>query len=275
MTDWTMPEGRILEGSLDKLVGMVSGEIGWLVFNNPERRNACSRAMWDVIPGLIDALNADPDVKVIILTGAGGKAFVSGADISEFEEQRASPAASEAYRIASDGAFASIELSAKPTIAMISGACVGGGLATALSCDIRIAREGSRFGIPAAKLGIGYPFGGVQKLVSLIGPARTKQVLFTAELCNARTAYEIGLINEIVEADQLEPRVLVLAGMIAENAPLSIAASKLSVDNSVKDAGSRDMEAIERAISVAMLGGDIKEGHRAFMEKRKPEFKGR
>lgn len=274
MTDQHLPEGRRLEGSLEKLVGIVSGEIGWLVFNNPERRNACSRAMWDALPGLIEGLNADPAVKVIILTGAGGKAFVSGADISEFEEQRASPEASEAYRIASDGAFASIEQSGKPTIAMISGACVGGGLATALSCDIRIAREGSRFGIPAAKLGIGYPFGGVQKLVSLIGPARTKQVLFTAELCSAETACQIGLINEIVGADDLEPRVMQIAGMIAENAPLSIASSKLSVDQAVKDAEARDPSEIEARISRAMLSDDIKEGHRAFMEKRKPDFKG-
>jgi enoyl-CoA hydratase/carnithine racemase len=266
--------GHAVDGTIDKLIGHADGAIGWLIFNNPERRNAVSLDMWAAVPPIIAAFHADPSIKAIVLTGSGGKAFVSGADISEFEKTRSSHEANDEYRRISGLAGAAIARSAKPTIAMIRGVCIGGGLATALNCDLRIASEGSRFGIPAARLGIGYPFAGIQRLVALVGPAQAKAIMFTARHYPAIEAQAIGLINETVADGALEERTLELAGMIAANAPLSIAASKLAIDEAVKDPGDRDIAAITEAVSRAMGSDDFKEGRRAFMEKRSPVFTG-
>lgn len=275
MADWQIPEGERARGSLDKLVGVMAGPVGWLVFNNPERRNAVSRAMWDAVPGLLDEFSANANIRVIVLTGAGGKAFVSGADISEFKEQRESAKAEAAYSAASQGAFAAIASCPIPTLAMINGACVGGGLATALSCDIRVASEGSRLGVPAARLGIGYPLSGIETLVSLVRPANAKQLLYTAELLPANRAHEMGLINEVVPAERLGARVSELIEMIAANAPLSQAAAKIAIDHVVSASRGADDGRVQAAIDRAMTSDDVKEGHQAFLEKRKPVFRGR
>lgn len=268
------PGGHAVDGTIDKLVGHADGAIGWLIFNNPERRNAVSLEMWRAVPPIMAAFRDDRAIKVIVLTGSGGKAFVSGADISEFEKTRNSHEANDEYRRISGLAGAAIARSAKPTIAMIRGVCIGGGLATALNCDLRIASEGSRFGIPAAKLGIGYPFAGIQRLVALVGPAQAKAIMFTARHYSAAEAQAIGLINETVADGSLEERTLELASMIAANAPLSIAASKLAIDEAVKDPADRDTESVKDAVSRAMASDDFKEGRRAFMEKRPPIFTG-
>ncbi len=268
------PGGHAVDGTIDKLIGHADGAIGWLIFNNPARRNAVSLDMWAAVPTIMSAFHEDPAIKVIILTGAGGKAFVSGADISEFEKTRSSAESNDEYRQISGRAGAAIAQSAKPTIAMIRGACIGGGLATAMNCDLRIASEGSRFGVPAARLGIGYPFAGILRLVSLVGPAHAKAIMFTARHYSAFEAQSIGLINEMVSEESLEQRILELAGMIAANAPLSIAASKLAIDEAVKDPGDRNVAAVGEAVSRAMGSNDFKEGRRAFMEKRPPLFSG-
>ena len=275
MTEWTFPEGTRLAESVDKLVGIADGPIGWIVYNNPERRNALSRDMWEAIPALLAAFEALEETKLLILTGAGGKAFISGADISEFENLREGAAPEDDARRVRGQSGADIADCRLPTIAMISGACVGGGLATALNCDIRIAAEGSRFGIPAAKLGIGYPPEGVSKLVSLIGPAHTKAVLFTAELYSADAALSMGLVNEVVPADDLLSRVKDIASKIAANAPLTLSAAKITVDELCLDEATRDMTAVNNAVERAMNSADVIEGHRAFLEKRPSKFTGR
>ena len=273
--NWEMPEGNEVEGSTEKVIGLSAGPIGWIVINNPARRNAMSRAMWETVPPLLDTLCALPDTRLIVVTGAGGKAFISGADISEFEKQRASLDANKAYDEAAGAAFGAFADCILPTIAMVRGPCIGGGLATAISCDIRIATDTSIFGIPAAKLGVGYQFDGIQRLMSLIGPARTKQLMYTAEFYKAERAVAMGLIDEAMEAEALEPRLYELAGMIAANAPLSIRAAKLAVDEAVKDPDLRNTAKVQAAIDAAWSSDDVKEGHRAFLEKRKANFTGK
>ncbi|MEM5518175.1 enoyl-CoA hydratase [Henriciella sp. AS95] len=275
MSEWVMPEGRTVHGSLDKLVGIADGGAGWLVFNNPERRNAVSKEMWEAIPVILKAFEDDPEVKVVILTGAGGKAFVSGADISEFETRVEKASDDGAFRKDAELAYAAIANCKLPTIAMIGGACVGGGMATALCCDLRIASEGSKFGIPAARLGIGYPYGGVEMLVAIVGPARAKQILYTASIFGTDEAAAWGVIHEAVPKGRLDARVAELAATITANAPLSVSASKASINHAAGTAADMDFGLVEAAISKATHSEDLIEGHRAFLEKRRAIFKGR
>ena len=181
----------------DRLIAEKDGAIGWLTFNNPARRNAMSYAMWDGVSVIIDDFADDPDIRVVVLKGAGGDAFCAGADISEFETVRATPEQVARYDAAGDRASASIQGIAKPTIAMISGFCVGGGLGLALDCDLRIAGEGARFGIPAAKLGIGYDHAGVARLLDLVGPSNAKAIFFTGGHFPAAEALAMGLITRL------------------------------------------------------------------------------
>jgi len=269
-----LPPGEIAPGSIAKLIGILAPPIGWLVFNNPDRRNAVSVEMWNAIPAVMQSFTENADIRVIIVMGAGDKAFVSGADISEFDKTRSTAQDNDAFRKRSGAAGATIAHSIKPTIAMIRGACIGGGLATALNCDIRVAETGARFGIPAARLGIGYPFAGVARLVALVGPANAKALLYTARHYDAPAAQAMGLVNEVVEPDALDAHVRRLAGEIAANAPLSIRAAKLAVDAAVRDPADRDLAAVDAAVARAMGSDDFREGSRAFLEKRKPEFRG-
>jgi enoyl-CoA hydratase/carnithine racemase len=272
--DLLLSDGERVAGSLATLIGIAAPPIGWLVFNNVARRNAVTREMWEAIPAVMEAFTADERIKLVILAGAGRQAFVSGADISEFKTQRETTQGNADFRRTSGRAGAAIVNSAKPTLAMIRGACIGGGLATALNCDLRIASEESRFGIPAAKLGIGYPFAGIQRLVSLVGPAQAKAIMFTARHYPAREAQAMGLLNEVVADEQLETRTEEVAAMIAANAPLSIAASKLAIDQAVLDPANRDLDLVTAAVQRAMDSEDFKEGGRAFMEKRPARFTG-
>ncbi|MAK62691.1 MAG: enoyl-CoA hydratase [Ponticaulis sp.] len=270
----TLPPGQQISGADGRIIAIRDGARGWLIINNPDRRNAMSRDMWAAVPELIGWIEADPDVKLLLLTGRGEKAFVSGADISEFEAHRSNPEVEADYMRCSRAAWAAISDTRLPSIAMIRGACIGGGLATALSCDLRLAEPGAKFGVPAARLGIGYPFDGVQTLISLIGPSQTKAMMYSAEIYSAEKAMAIGLITELIPSEQLESRVQTLSQTIAANAPLSIAAAKLSVDQALLDPERRDMAAVDEAISRAMNSADVKEGHGAFLEKRKPVFRG-
>jgi enoyl-CoA hydratase len=259
----------------DKIVAAKDDGIGWLVFNNPERRNALSLAMREAMADVFEAYAADLDVKVLILRGAGGKAFVSGADISEFNDKRNNAETQAAYSAAvarSVKAMASFE---KPTIAMIEGFCVGGGMAMALACDLRFASDDSEFAIPAAKLGLAYGFDNLRALSALVGPAYAKQILFTGSRLNALKALEIGLINEMLPRSALEDRVRSIAGEIAANAPLTLRSVKAAIEEVNKDESGRDMERLERLRMACIESRDFKEGREAFMEKRKPVFHGR
>ncbi len=267
--------GIALQTLTDKLVARKEGAIGWIVFNNPARHNAVSLEMWQSLPLALDAFARDPEVRVIILKGEGEKAFVSGADISQFKEKRSSPEAVKLYNDAADAASEALRDCPKPTIAMIRGYCIGGGTATAVNCDIRIAAEDARFGVPAAKLGLGYRFSGIDRLSTLIGPAFTAEIFFTARQFNGQEALAMGLVNRLVPVSELETFTLDYANTIANNAPLTIAAVKRSLIESHKDPEERDMALCQKMVEDCFASEDYKEGQTAFMEKRKPAFRGR
>jgi enoyl-CoA hydratase len=259
----------------DKMLAEKSDGIGWMIFNSPERRNALSVAMRHAILQILEDFAADDSVRSVVMTGAGDKAFVSGADISEFEKLRSSPEQQADYHALSARVEAAMTSLDKPLIAMIRGFCLGGGLGTALNADMRFAAEGSQFGVPAARLSIGYPFAGIKKLMDLVGPAYAKEILYTARRFSAEEALRIGLINRLVPADELKSVVTEIGMMIAENAPLSIRNAKINVENVLMDRADRDMEACAAATKACMESVDYVEGRTAFMEKRKPVFKGR
>jgi enoyl-CoA hydratase/carnithine racemase len=259
---------------VEKLVGRKDGAIGWMIFNNPERRNAVSLEMWRAIPEVLAAFEADPEVRVVVFTGAGDRAFVSGADISQFEAERSDASAEARYSRASAAANAAMAGLSKPSIAMIRGYCIGGGLAVALTCDLRICTEESRFAIPAARLGLGYGFGGVKALIDIVGPSIAKEILFTARHFTAEEALRIGLVNRVTPAAELEGLVREYAAMIGANAPLTVRAAKLAVREALRDPEKRRLSEVEAAVAACFDSFDFKEGRTAFMEKRTPVFRG-
>jgi enoyl-CoA hydratase len=259
----------------DKMISQVDGGVGWMVFNNPERHNAISLEMWEAALEIMAGFAADPAVRVMVVTGAGGKAFASGADISKFKDERQEADALAHYQATTQRAYSAIQGMAIPTIAMIRGYCIGGGTAAAVCCDLRICTENAKFGVPAAKLGLGYGMQRAQPLVDLVGPAHAKEVFFTGRQFDAREAERMGLVNRVVADDQLEATVGELARTIADNAPLTVRAAKLVVGELMKDPRDRDVAATERAVEACFASNDYKEGQAAFAEKRKPRFTGR
>ena len=258
-----------------KMLAVKDGGIGFITFNQPEKRNAMSVEMWQGLAEILDDFREDSGVRVVIMNGAGGKAFVSGADISQFEKRRANADAQEEYAQLTSGGRARLANFPKPSIAAIQGFCLGGGLAIAMHTDLRIASANSQFGIPAARLGIAYAFDGLRTLVQLVGPAHARMILYTGTRMGAEEAARIGLINKVVPEESLTDTVLELARTIAGNAPLSIAANKLCIDNILKDPADRDFAAIARAGRTCLDSEDYREGRTAFMEKRQPRFQGR
>jgi enoyl-CoA hydratase len=259
----------------DKLVARKEGHIGWIIFNNPARHNAVSLEMWQSIPLVLETYANDRDVRVIIMKGEGEKAFVSGADISQFKEKRSSPEAVQIYNSAADNAAQAIRDCAKPTIAMIRGYCIGGGTATAVNCDIRIAAEDSKFGVPAAKLGLGYRYAGIKRLTDLVGASFTAEIFFTGRQFTAQEALQMNLVNRVVPVDQLETYTRDYANIIANNAPLTVASVKRALLEYAKDPTDRDLARCQGMVDDCYASEDYKEGQAAFMEKRKPVFNGR
>jgi enoyl-CoA hydratase len=263
-----------VETGTEKMLAHVEGGIGWMTYNNPARLNAMSYDMQLAVPRILGAFTSDPDVHVIVVRGAGEKAFVSGADISEFSDKRTTVAARADYDDALAAAWGSWRLVDKPIIAMIRGYCIGGGLLTAMKTDIRIAAEGSQFGIPAAKLGLGYAYGGVEELFALVGPSWTAEILFSARRLSADEALRIGLVNRVVPVAELEAQVRELAATIAGNAPLTLRACKAALREAQREPAKRELEAVERMVEACFRSEDYLEGQAAFADKRPPRFRG-
>jgi enoyl-CoA hydratase/carnithine racemase len=256
----------------DKMLSRKLGGTGWMIFNNPERHNAVSLEMWVAAERILADFAADPDIRVVVVTGAGGKAFVSGADISKFESERGSKEAVDAYQAQTTKVYDGLAAFPKPTIAAIRGHCIGGGSALAVCCDIRICAEKSTFGIPAAKLGLGYPLAGIRRLVHLVGPSFAKELFFTAKRFSAEDARIMGLVNRVVPDAELDDAVTDYAGTIAGNAPLTVASVKAIVAEALK--AEPDEALCDRLVRGCFASDDYIEGRRAFMEKRTPQFTG-
>jgi enoyl-CoA hydratase/carnithine racemase len=260
----------------DKMLADVTEGVGWMTFNNPARRNAISDDMQSAMTQILGEFQKDPAVRVVVMTGAGDKAFVSGRDLSHFDKRRqgggSSPDSSDDGAAAMNAAFDSLE---KPLIAMIRGYCLGGGLGIALRSDLRIASDDAKFGIPTARLGNVYRRDMLVRVMNLIGAASTAEMIFTADYFNAEDALRVGLVNRVVPGDSLEETVRNFARKIAQNAPLTIRASKAILRELSKPPGDQDISHIKELERICFESADFEEGRLAFREKRKPAFSGR
>jgi enoyl-CoA hydratase/carnithine racemase len=259
----------------DKMLSRKEGRVGIMTFNNPARHNAVSLEMWQAGTRILEAFAKDDAVRVLVVTGAGGKAFVSGADISKFEDERATREAVERYNAVGQGFYTALSTFPKPTIAQIQGFCIGGGLNLAIGCDLRFATEGSRFALPAAKLGLGYGYTGLKRFIDTVGPANTKDIFFSARQFGAAEALAMGVVNKVLPEAELAPFVQQYAATVAENAPLTIAAVKQSAVEAMKPESERNLKLVSEMVQRCFDSQDYIEGRTAFMEKRKPRFAGR
>jgi enoyl-CoA hydratase len=258
----------------EKMLSRVEEGVGYITFNNPEKHNAVSIEMWDALEKILDEFRSSKDIRVIVLNGAGGKSFVSGADISKFDKERSSKEAVLSYNKRTQKVYELLETFPKPTIAMIDGYCIGGGLNLAVCCDIRICSEKSKFAMPAAKLSLGYPFSSIKRLFDVMGPGMAKHFMFTAEKISASEALACGLVQKLVSEENIETYVRDYALTISHNAPLTIKAMKQIGIEILKNPDERDLLLCEQLASACFDSEDYKEGRKAFMEKRKPNFKG-
>src|SRR6187401_2216744 len=253
-----------------KIYGSRDGAVGQIVFNNPAKLNAVSLDMWDAFVGILKDYENDPQVRCVVVSGAGGKAFVSGADISKFESERANAEAQARYDSISRQGYEGLYIFPKPTIAKITGYCIGGGMKLAACCDMRFCNEGARFGIPAARLGLGYGFSRIERLSRIVGLPRAMEFLFTAKQYSSKEAYEMGLVNAVAADGELDALVARTTDAISQNAPLTIALPKAAAREIAKPESQQDHAKLEKMTKACFDSEDYKEGRRAFMEKRKP-----
>lgn len=260
-----MPEVRV----------QIQDAIARMTLSNPARLNAMTMSMWTQLANAFDAIADDAGVRVVVLAGDGDKAFVSGADISEFETQRHSPAQVLAYEAEFDRAFSALLACSRPVIAAIRGVCVGGGLGLAGACDLRYATRSSRFRMPAARLGVGYGLAGTKRFVDVLGAARTAELFYTARMFDGEEAERIGFVHKAFAEEDFADAIEGIIAGIAANAPLPILAAKLAIREALKDSGERDEQVVADAVKACFDSEDYQEGRRAFMEKRAPRFEGR
>lgn len=259
----------------DKMIAEKSDGIGWMIFNNPERHNAVSLDMWEAVIDIIADFEHDEAVRVVVVRGVGEKSFVSGADVSKFDDERAAQNAVQRYDAVTEGAYSSLRASSKPTIAMIQGYCIGGGANLAVCCDLRICSDTAKFAIPAARLGLGYGYTRIRRLLDVVSPAFAKEIFFTARQFGAEDARIMGLVNRVLPQGELEAYVTDYARQIAANAPLTVSSIKRIVGEALKDPMDRDLALCERLVRECFESEDYAEGRLAFAEKRKPSFRGR
>lgn len=264
-----------LELDTDRMRAWSRDGVGWMVYNNPARHNAVSLSMWQAIGDIIESFEQDPAVRVVIMRGAGGKAFVSGADISEFDSKRSDATQMATYGAASSRGSRALASLSKPLIACIEGYCIGGGLAAALNADVRFATPDSLFGIPAAKLGLGYGYEGLAKLSRVVGPASARDILLSARFLGAEESLRVGLINFIESRDDIRDAVNEYAKRITRNAPLTVKAAKAAINAWERGGQKEDLDNVRRLVEACFDSDDYKEGRRAFAEKRTPQFGGR
>jgi len=263
-----------MKGVTDQLIIKKKGGIGIIQFNNQQHRNALTYEMWQGLPIILEEFRSDQEVRVVVLSGSGGKAFCAGADISQFEKNRSSKDSIASYDRAVDLASDTLSEFPKPTVAKIEGFCIGGGLGIALCCDLRIANDQAAFSVPAGKLGLGYKAKGLKRLVDVVGPSMAKEIFFTARLFTCQEALEMGLVNRILPKNILNQYVDNYAATIAENAPLTIHAAKVVIDQIKKPSNEYDANLCQTVVEECFTSNDYKEGRLAFMEKRKPNFQG-
>jgi enoyl-CoA hydratase len=253
----------------------LDGSVLHVRFNNPDKHNALSVDMWEAVPPILDKAENDDNVRLVVLSGEGGKAFISGADISQFSDMRAAEEAVKRYESMAEAALQGIHEFGKPTVACIRGYCIGGGVNVAISCDIRIASSNSVFSIPATRLGLGYRYSAMKNLVQLVGPGYAKDIFFTGRRLDAAEALRIGLVNRVAEPESLDALLDEYTTAITTGAPLTIKAGKRIIQEVLKLDTDFDDEMCRRLILDCFESEDYAEGRKAFMEKRKPVFKGR
>jgi len=258
-----------------KMTSRKEGHVGTLIFDNPARHNAVSLDMWEAAARILKDFAADDEVRVVVLTGAGEKAFVSGADISKFEDERATRDAVLRYNMTTEGVYSTIATFGKPTLAAIHGYCIGGGLNLAVCCDLRFCSAGSKFALPAAKLGLGYGYAGLKRYIDTIGPSCTKDIFFSARQLGAEEAFSMGLVNRVLPDAELAPFVKEYAEGIAANAPLTVGSLKQIAVEVLKPESERDLRRMADLVARCFASEDYVEGRRAFLEKRKPTFTGK
>jgi len=258
-----------------KIVAEKEGHLGRVIFDNPQKHNAVSRAMWDALADTMASFDTDDDVRVVVLEGAGKKAFVSGADISKFEDERANADRIKEYGVSVNRAYTAVQYALKPTVAKIGGYCYGGGMGIAVCCDLRICSDDSSFCIPAAKLGVGYGHQNTKVLIDLVGPSFAKEIFYTGRRFDSSEAQMMGLVNRVVSRTELDDYVQDYVDTMTTNAPLSLRATNLIVNELLKDEAQRDLALCEQLVEDCAKSADIEEGRSAFMEKRRPAFVGR